>query len=260
MESQLSQQAQEVINGYLNLSIGGKNVRCPYFNNRRAGTRAGLRVLIGKGNPEEILEEAKLFMIREKVSADHMSKEQISEYLISHGLGVDCSAFAYYILDAESKSRGLGKLSSHISWKGRPGIIRRLISRLRPAENLGVRTLANNFNSFEVPLNDIQPGDIITVLYNDTEITTDHVFIIDKTIRNSAGILDYISFVHSIAWPKEGTTNHGVRRGTITITNHTNPLSMQRFEEAERTADEYIHYLNRVKNSLSIRRLNWFAK
>ena len=50
----LSASALKIINDYLHLPIPGHDVVCPYYNNRRANLRAGLRALIGKGNPEDI--------------------------------------------------------------------------------------------------------------------------------------------------------------------------------------------------------------
>ena len=65
--STLSSQTQKVIHDYLHLPIGGVFVNCPYYNNRRTGMWAGLRVLIGKGSVDDIVEEAMLIALREKI-------------------------------------------------------------------------------------------------------------------------------------------------------------------------------------------------
>ena len=56
----LSPKAGQIIDKYFNLPFAGVlGVRCPYFNNARRNLRGQLRGLVGKGTPEEIVEEAK---------------------------------------------------------------------------------------------------------------------------------------------------------------------------------------------------------
>jgi hypothetical protein len=57
----LSPGAQQLIHDYLNLPCGTmKGIRCPYINNARLRQRGQLRVLVGKGTPREIIEEANI--------------------------------------------------------------------------------------------------------------------------------------------------------------------------------------------------------
>ena len=61
----LSPKAQQLIHNYLNLPFKGVNgVRCPYFNNARLKQRGQLRVLVGKGTPGEIAEEAYIISVQ----------------------------------------------------------------------------------------------------------------------------------------------------------------------------------------------------
>ncbi len=55
----LSTSAQETIDSYLKMKIGNKTIACPYFINRLRAY-AGLRVFLGKGTANEIIEEAQL--------------------------------------------------------------------------------------------------------------------------------------------------------------------------------------------------------
>ena len=61
----LSSQAQKILNEYFNLPFTGvSGVRCPYFNNARLRQRAQLRVLVGKGTPKDIVEEAQIISLQ----------------------------------------------------------------------------------------------------------------------------------------------------------------------------------------------------
>ena len=61
----LSLKAQKLIDNYLSLPFPGvEGARCPYFNNAKLHARGQLRVLIGKGTPQEIVEEAKIISIQ----------------------------------------------------------------------------------------------------------------------------------------------------------------------------------------------------
>ena len=52
--------AQQVVYEYQHLPLGGKEVNCPYHMNIRK-ERVGLRVLVGKGDPGEIVKEVKVW-------------------------------------------------------------------------------------------------------------------------------------------------------------------------------------------------------
>lgn len=111
------------VNKYLNLEIYGKKIVCPYFTNNigkafmDAMQEGGVDLEVsgevmkhfnahkyalawwrGKGNPEEIatatMEIAKL----ERVNLEKASGGMIREFMLQHGLGVDCSGMVYNIL------------------------------------------------------------------------------------------------------------------------------------------------------------------
>jgi hypothetical protein len=206
----LSLEAKNIIDSYLCLPIG---VGCvtPYFNNRRTKVRAGLRPLIGKGSPREIADEAEIIALRSKVDIKSLDTSTLKKFLVDKGLGIDCSGFAYHVLDAESKARKAKPLKSYLTFRLSP--LRRLFARLRTAEQVSVGVLASDANSSLIRLVDVQPGDIVTLLnpeYN-------HVLVIESVERKKSETI--LSYVHSYAWPDEGVYGHGVRRGTLRLTD-----------------------------------------
>lgn len=237
MNQTLSLQALQIINSYLKLPFHGKHVSCPYFNNRRARVRAGLRALVGKGSAEDIVEEATIISLREKINLEKLNNEELKKFLVGHHLGIDCSALAYHILDAEARARGLGSLHKILKrpWFKNP--FRRLLVKLRPIENTGVGTLNHEVNSLEVNLKDVLPGDMIIMMGAGPKQDYNHVFLIHEVATNSpleggkGGVV--IHYTHSFQYPTDGLYNHGVRQEKIEITDINKPLLEQSWSESQ---------------------------
>ena len=244
--NELSKEAHGVIESYLRLPIGAGAVT-PYFNNRRAKIRAGLRALIGKGSPKEIADEARIIALREKVDVKSLDSATLKRFLVDKGLGIDCSGFAYHVLDAESRVRNSKPLKSYLALKLSP--LRSLLARLRTAEQVSVAVLARDDNSSPVRAKDAQPGDIVTLLnpeYN-------HVLVIESSEKTDKNIV--LRYVHSYAWPHEGVYGHGVRRGTITLAG--DDIMRGIWDESGTPVDfEKIRHIERAE----IRRLRAFQK
>jgi len=251
--SSLSPQALEVIKNYLHLPFSGQNISCPYFNNRRARLRGGLRALIGKGSPEDIVEEATIISLREKINFNKLTDEELKKFLIDKKIGIDCSGLVYHILDAELKAKGLGNLQKILKrpWFKNP--IRKLLIKLRPIENTGVGTFNHEVNSFEVKLSEIQPGDLIIIIGAGIKQDYNHILLVssviarspqdDEAIPNKNGIATprssevrndtVIQYCHSFQYPNDGQYNHGVRQETITITDPNKNLLEQSWSEPQ---------------------------
>jgi len=205
--------ARSVIDRYLFLPVGA-HPSCPYFNNRRRGTKSNLRVLVGKGTPEEISEECEIRALQNRVSISVLSVEGLKEFMISQDLGVDCSGFAYHVLTATLAERRGRRLASLIQTR-RQGFIGKTIAKLRPAENIGVATLADERNSVEIKASEASAGDIVTFMGAGRDGTYNHVIVITKVERKEAATR--LSYAHSYAWPEDGSFGHGVREGTAVI-------------------------------------------
>lgn len=207
IEKTLSKEALSVIESYRDI---------PYFNNKRQNIRFGLRARVGKGTAEKILDEAEIFAMQEKVDWKSLYPDMRKKFLVDHKLGVDCSAFAYYVLDAESQARGLGSLSRHLSFPFADGILPRLGRILlgRYVENANVRTFAHPSNSHPIDINDIQPGDFLIRLSPERNHIMVVMVVEDKQI----------TIVHSEARIEDSKYKHGIRTETIPLSSLSLPL------------------------------------
>jgi hypothetical protein len=104
--------------------------------------------------------------MKEKISIKDISSEELKKILVLHNIGIDCSGYAYYILNAESISLGKGSLDKHLSFPFSKGIIGKIRSMMRPIENTNVETFASKENSRPIEIKDVKVGDIITMQRN----------------------------------------------------------------------------------------------
>ena len=269
----LSPKAEKLINDYFNLPFKGlANVRCPYFNYARRQGRGQLRVLIGKGEPEEIVEEAKILSIQyhhdifdhegacklcgaEKTLAD--VADCVRKFLIDNDLGVDCSGFTAHVLRAhylETKEKDIFKV---LPIARDQNIWRRLIAKFRPAENLSVRALADNVVSELIAdgkkiydWSKLQPGDMLVMLETGPVNKRNHIVMVEN-VENGK-----INYVGARAWASEGKYDHGVSRGEIELIAPDHPLLAQTWEENGQINDLNETYLE-AKNAkiFEVRRL-----
>ncbi len=187
----LSSSAQQTIDSYLKMKIGNKTIACPYFiNHLRA--YAGLRVFLGKGTANEIIEEAQSIAQQKNINLETISEEELYQILNKHHLGIDCSALATYVLKSEYKEEKqiniIPKIHIVSFWKNP---FRYLISLTRPIENISVKVLVNNKNSQEIEnLSQILPGDMV-IRHN-----LRHVLLI-KEVEIENNIIQRITLVHA---------------------------------------------------------------
>ncbi len=246
---QLSEQAAQVISAYESLSIGGKHIRCPYFNNKKSGARAALKVLVGKGSPKEIEEEAKMIALAMRTQLDTYTEEQLRKFLVEHNLGVECSGFAYHVLDAELQSKG-SSLKDVLSFPGK-SFIRRLLASWRTIENTNVQVFADDANSTVVPYSSAKAGDMIIMLGTGTTHTLDHILVVTEV---TDGVLHY---VHALNWKQDGLYNHGIRHGYITMQKPAGGLLDQTWTESgESDAKNETLWRAQTATRLEVRRIN----
>jgi hypothetical protein len=226
----LSKTTFKVIKDFKNLKIGGTSLVCPYFINKGQRIRAGLKVLIGKGSPQDITEEAKMLAMREKVNLAQLNKQEIAEFLNNHNLGIDCSGFVYYILDTELKQKKFKGLKPHIKFTLIKNPLRKLLAKIRPIENTNVKTLAQNENSKEVSWQDIKPSDIIIIIGAGKDKNLDHVLVVTK-VEYKKHKPTTIYYSHSLRWSTEVNRNEGIKEGQIKVENKSSDLLEQRWIE-----------------------------
>ncbi len=235
ISSTLSPQTLVVINSYENLKIGGKTINCPYFNNRASNLRGALRVSVGKGTPQEIVDEAQIIGLREKMDLNDLDEKTILKFLVDHHIGLDCSAFVYYVLNAELQTRKHTKLKSVLSFKSK-NIFRRLVAKMRVVENTDVKIF--DVNSKEIVLADLTPGDLIISIGGGIKHDYNHVMIITSTTKDDSGKLQVAEYMHSYHWKTEGKYTKGIRRGKIEIRKSDGTVLEQKWIENGKSAEE----------------------
>lgn len=255
----LSGEALSIIDHYLHLPIGERQIPCPYFNNKRNRVRGGLRVLVGKGSPKEIAEEAVLIAMREKIDLATLSENALKQFCVEHSLGIDCAGLAYYILDAESKAIGIGPINKQLSFPFGTSPIRKLVTKFRPAENTSVQVFAHQRNTSIVPLHSVRPGDLIVLLDSGGFGVPNHVLLIHQTDHHPNGI-ETLHYTHTLRWSTDGAHSHGVRQGRIDIIDPAGTLLRQSWIEQGKTGQENETYRRAISAKiLEIRRLNAFG-
>ncbi len=226
MIEKLPDTTQNFINEYLNLPLGGKKVRCPYYiNTKKFRQRMGLRVLIGKGTPEEIKTESLIYEKLRKVNFNEMSSKEIRDFLIKCRIGIDCSGFVSHILDNLLTSQTKKHIWKYLKWP-KMNLYKTIARILRPIENISAWMLTNDENSYKIKdLNNIHPGDLIRSV--GLEDQSYHVMIIIEVLRENGKIKSF-KYANSTRWYKD---QNGVRIGEVIITNPSDYLVDQNWTD-----------------------------
>ncbi|MFA6404776.1 MAG: hypothetical protein WCW03_02140 [Candidatus Paceibacterota bacterium] len=252
----LSSRALSVIDQYRHFAVGSAVCNVPYFNNKASRARATLRTYGGKGSPKDIFEEVQGLMIKSHISPSLLNDEALKKMLVENNIGIDCSGFAYYVLNAENEERGYGSLDKHIHFTSCKGIVGKIRCHFRPVENCDVATFANDKNSRIIAIKEIQVGDVITMLAkidsnSDTQIRNterDHILIIHQVdYQNFVPIKIYYS--HTVAYPEDGLYGTGVKQGSIEILDLNKSITEQSWSENESDTNNRIFNRAQISNT-----------
>jgi len=158
--------------------VPGRKVRIPYWRNKFFKDRGRIQgPLGGKGAPAQI-KQATLKKAKEsKIDLSQPSSEQIRDFMRQKRIGLDCSGFAFQVLN-------FLKPGFHKNLKKAEGI------SLNPIRRFSVRALTSNRNSQPVKkTKNIKVGDLIPVSFNDQNI--DHVLVVVRAGKKE------IAYAHS---------------------------------------------------------------
>lgn len=223
-KTQLPQEAQKTVQAYFNLPLNGKKVPCPYYINVRE-LRMGLRVLIGKGTPEEIIHESLIYEKLRNKDFKHMTIEQIRSFLVKRHIGIDCSGFVVHVLDKWLIRQGKKHLWKYLAFP-KANVYRKIARFLRPVENISAAMLTNDTNTEPITnLNDTRAGDLIRA--KGLKKRSFHIMLIsDIHLENNK--IQSFDYVHST---REYGKHHGVRKGKVIITDTNAPLTKQQWTD-----------------------------
>jgi len=264
----LSEKALGIIDAYLHFKIGTAVCSVPYYNNKRLKNRAALRTYIGKGSPADIHEEIEAIMVKNRIANGQVNSDALKKLLVDNNLGIECSGFAYHVLDAESQSRGKGEINKHINFVNCTGLVGKLRCSLRPAENCDVATLAHDKNSETLSLNEVAPGDIITMTGDAEENERDHILVVHKVeggnnLTSTSTQLPTqttlkIHYSHAVAYPEDGVYSTGIRQGVIEVRDATKPITEAHWIEDKKEGEANRLFVRARKSRTEVRRLVWF--
>jgi len=253
----LSNRALSVIDQYLHFKFGSAVCSVPYFNNKTVKARAALRPLIGKGSPEEIHEEVQAVLVKERMQGASLADESLKKLLVDANLGVDCSAFAYYVLNSENQELGKGSLDKHVSFVNCTGVVGKLRCALRPIENCDVATLAHDKNSRAMPVKEINPGDFISLTGGPEGFERDHILVIHQ-VEYQNFIPTKIHYSHAVAYPEDGLYGSGIKQGEIEVLDPNKTILEARWIENGKENSFNPIFIRAQRSRTEIRRLNWF--
>jgi hypothetical protein len=240
--------AYKVIDEYLNLPLGGKKIACPYYINPKS-QRAGLRVLVGKGDPGEIAREVNVIAQLKSVDLTVLNEDEIRLLMQDSHVGIDCSGFLTHILNYWLKNQGDRPLISYVKFENND-LLSKLKRKLRPVEHLGAKLLTNLDNCKEVTeINDIRPGDFIRS--KGMRKNSHHIILISEVTLEDERVTE-LEYVHSIKGYK---AENGVRFGKILITDINKSLEDQIWTEVQDSRNwTYEGYTSNLEDN-GIRRL-----
>jgi len=250
----LSDRALSTIEQYERFAIAKAICSVPYFNNKVTRSRASLRTLTGKGSPRDIHEEIMGILIKGRVDQNILDSESLKKILTDNNIGIDCSGFAYYILNAESESQNKGPLDKHLHFVNCHGLFGKMRCALRPVENCDVSTLANDKNSKVVSINELQPGDIITMQGGPENIERDHILVIYQ-IEYQNFVPTKLHYAHAVAYPTDGIYGTGIKKGLIQIADVSKNIIEQIWSENEKTGEENTIFVRAKSSNTELRRI-----
>jgi len=202
---------------YTHLPIGGKEISCPYWRNRLSLAITG--PFGGKGKPEQIVEATESAAKKAAVNLNQMSEEEILAFMKRKKIGVDCSGFVFWMLDALDRGRG---------GRGIADLIPRLPGTLAQRQVSADKLTGKNLSIPVKKIDEIRVGDTIRLHGGK------HIAVVIKVVRDLGKVRE-IEYVHS----SEKTAVPGVHSGLIKITNLEGGLADQEWEETLPNGDSY---------------------
>lgn len=214
------------IEDYQNLNISEKNKpTTPYFINDRV--RKDLRAMVGKGTPEEIIMEARIWEKLKGIDFDSITEAEAKEFLKNTHVGIDCSGFVVHILDYWYKQNTKKHIWSFLKIPNQT-MFGWLKYKLRPVEKLGAEIITDDINCRIIELKDVAPLDLIRS--KSRKANADHIMMVLEVEKDENQIPLRLKYVHST--PYFGKYN-GVKFGEIQITDLTKPLEEQKWLETD---------------------------
>lgn len=247
METNISPKTYDLINHYFGLKIGNKQIKTPYYINSKH-KKGELRSLIGKGTPDEIEDEVKIWAKVRNFDLDSNTEIRVRKFMAENSIGIDCSGLVSHILNIELKERGV-PIRRVIRNDFNKDFLHKIYHKIRYLDNLDVETLSDPINSRRI--NNLLEVVSLDMLHLKGLHGGYHVAIVIKTCYNVQRKYE-IYYVHSSRWY---SPNDGIRYGKITVTDPNNDLSFQSWEDSDANGINYIRqeFVNEKKEGYFFR-------
>lgn len=215
----------KIIYRFLHLPIGGKLVRCPYMRTilQPNMIRIPGPFFVCKKSPNEIVKIVEKRADKLKINLKKLTKREILKFMKEQRVGIDCSGFVYWALDAFYRDYGKR------DWMKK--MILAVGKSKNPARRLNVATLTGEINSVEVKMvKDIQPGDLIRLNFGDVDGDgLKHVMILTGVGQK------ILTYYHSGTFGK----TKGVHKGVIKIVDFEAGLEKQVWLEKTKDGENF---------------------
>jgi hypothetical protein len=245
---------------YIHFEIAGKTINVPYSISTEgekraigelssAGVTGRFANYGGKGTPKQIRELVLKTAKKENFNLHKAKPEEIIQFMISQGIGVDCSGFVYYILDQYLKKEKHKSLNTLIlRYPGLVGKIERFLLQNNRVRRSSAATLTNDLNTVKIEkAKDIKPGDLIRLTHSDWK--GKHIIVIiaidDKFI--------------TYAMTSQYTKIQGARFGKIRIKDRNKGLEAQEWLEETKKGENYGKDAFDPKRGDCVRRLRFLS-
>lgn len=228
---------------YISCEVFGEAFNIPYMINN--SDRYCSPHTKGKAPIQAIIEEFKQKLAQDQQQNSHLSANKIKLKMQSYGIGIDCSGFAYHLLNPLVTSR-TGKDLSHflVRFPGILGILDIKIFNKKRYQKISATQLTNSSNTNRVNLiSDIQVGDIIRMTHEGYE--GKHPLVIVQVSPK------FLVYAHS----SEYVEINGAHFGKIKIIDNAKGLEKQKWLEKTITGKNYGINAFRIDSGDSIRRL-----
>lgn len=219
-----SEALQDLYYQYSYLPLGGKEIVCPYWMNKLSKGIFGLGG--GKGKPEEIVETTKIEAEKQKIDLKSLTESEIVNFMKKNRIGVDCSGFAFWMLDALDKEKGGNGITDDIPF------CRGKIIKARA----NVKMLTDDSVSYSVEkTGEIKPGDMIRFRNGN------HMAIVLSLICKKDNQIEEILYTHSTSEVYSQVS--GVHSAKILVVNPYLGLKQQKWLEKTSGGSTYAQHL-----------------
>jgi hypothetical protein len=216
----------DYLEGYFELDFYGHKVVAPYFINTKR--RKDLRALVGKGTPEEMVLETKVWAQVRGIDLHSAGPDRIRQLMQEVGIGIDCSGLVAHALNNYCRKERGFSITRKVNYRnhGPRAILARLF---RPIENLGADDLTSELNCEVLKVNEVRPGDLIRGIGKQRNAF--HVAIVTKVAA------DRIDYIHSHRLYGQ---ENGVRKGSVQIVDPSKSFLEQNWLEVHTDGRNYL--------------------